>query len=398
MKEAYQWLKNVYHYFQAQAWRARYGWPDRKLTIHGVTGTNGKTTTSIVLGSILRAAHGRDKVGLITTEVFWFGEQEQTNATHMTSVDARIVFQYFRRMVDQGVTHVVLEMTSHALHQHRLAGVRLVGAILLNIQHEHLDYHKTMSAYAAAKARIARYLAPTAPLIAKRDDEWVERGVSALPSSVMSQSQVVWFASKDAHDIATPLPGDFNQENVLAASLLAEKLGVAESAIEEGVATVTHIPGRVEWLAAPSGARVVIDFALTPYSYERLFAYLRRETDGKLFAVFGAAGRRDKEKRPVISKIVAKYADEIVITQDEPYDDPEEEIYSQLEAGLTDATIPWQRIEDRREAMKYAIDKAASGDIVAITGMGNFDVRMVGTKAIPWKDKEVVQELFAERA
>src|SRR5687767_10741738 len=118
----YQQLKNIYHWFQAQAWRAVYGWPDRQLTLFGVTGTNGKTTTTIVLGSILRAAHGREKVGLLSTEVFWFGEKERPNETHMTSTNAKVVFRYLRQMINAGVTHAVLEMTSHALDQNRLAG------------------------------------------------------------------------------------------------------------------------------------------------------------------------------------------------------------------------------------------------------------------------------------
>jgi len=135
----YQQLKNIYHWLQAQLWRAVYGWPDRQLQLYGVTGTNGKTTTTIILGSILRAAYGKEKVGLLSTEVFWFGENEVPNETHMTSVDAAKVFKYLRDMVNGGVTHVALEMTSHALDQHRLAGLRLRGAIILNVAHEHLD-------------------------------------------------------------------------------------------------------------------------------------------------------------------------------------------------------------------------------------------------------------------
>lgn len=421
----YQQLKNVYHWLQAQLWRAVYGWPDKKLTLFGVTGTNGKTTTTIVLGSILRAAQGRDKVGLLSTEVFWLGAEERVNETHMTSTDAKIVFRYLRQMVEKGVTHVVLEMTSHALDQHRLAGISLSGAIILNIAHEHLDYHKTMDEYATAKGKIVHYLRSDAPLVAKKDNEWVRKALAVFYPSISPEGEipplekgrkVVWFTSRAAQDISTPLPGDFNKENVLAASLLAEACGVAKDHIGQGVAAVTQVPGRMEWISLEnrnhhrrSGTpqrgksenrrewpRVVVDFALTPYSYERLFKYLRAETKGRLFAVFGAAGRRDRAKRPLITKIVAQYADEIILTQDEPYDDPEEEIYQQLEAGLVGSTISWQRIPDRREAIKYALQKAQAGDIVAVTGMGNFTTRVVGDKKIPWNDRQVILELAKE--
>lgn len=401
VRRAYQRIKNIYHWLQAHWWRAYYGWPDRALKLYGVTGTNGKTTTSIILGAILREVYGREKVGLVTTEVFWFGEQEEKNATHMTSIDARLVFGYLRRMVDQGVQQVVLEMTSHALDQHRLAGVKLEGAIILNIKHEHLDYHKTMNEYAAAKMKIINYIRSDGVLVGKGDDEWIRQEWHEMTTNEL---RVIEFSSEQARSVVAPLPGDFNQENVLAATLLARELGLNEEKIRAAVEGVEQVPGRMEWVKVDGQAiansgqlpRVMIDFALTPYAYERLFAYLRRETKGKLWAVFGAAGRRDKEKRPIITKIVSQYADEIILTQDEPYDDSEEEIYQQLEAGLKDSVVAWRRIEDRREAIKYAIQKSGIRDVVVITGMGNFDTRMVGDKALPWNDKKVVLEIIRE--
>lgn len=393
-RRLYQQLKNVYHWLQAQVWRAYYGWPDRVLKIYGVTGTNGKTTTSIVLGSILREAYGRASVGLLTTEIFWFGESEKNNVTHMTSIDARLVFGYLRQMVKQGVRHVVLEMTSHALDQHRLVGVVLEGAIILNIKHEHLDYHKTMDEYAAAKMRIVNIIRSGGVLVGKIDDEWIKRGFDSINKDKL---QVIKFSSEQAKKVISPLSGDFNKENVLAASLLAGQLMIDKEKIQAGVQSVEQVPGRMEWVKINGRLpRVMIDFALTPYAYEKLFAYLRGETKGKLLAVFGAAGRRDKEKRPIISKIVAQYADEIILTQDEPYDDEEEEIYQQLEGGLKGIEINWQRIEDRRAAIRYALQKAGPDGVVAITGMGNFNTRMVGSRAVPWNDKEVVLEIMRE--
>ncbi|MAF80392.1 hypothetical protein CL628_00075 [bacterium] len=204
------------------------------------------------------------------------------------------------------------------------------------------------------------------------------------------------FTRAQAAKVKTPLTGAFNQENVLAASLVARAAGLSEENIAAGVASVTQIPGRVEWLEHPSGFKVVVDFALTADALERLYQALKPHVAGRLIAVFGAAGRRDRAKRPILTKLAARYADELILTQDEPYEDPEDEIYAELEAGLTDATIPWQRIEDRREAILYALKEAKPGDVIALTGMGNYNTRMVGSKAVDWNDREVVEELFKE--
>lgn len=403
-------------------WRVIYGMPDRRLHLYGITGTNGKTTTALVLGSIFSAAYGREYVGLLSTAVFWVGNETIENTTHMTSTNARMVYRYLRRMADTGVRHVVLELTSHALDQHRLAGLHLAGGIILNISHEHLDYHQTMEAYARAKERIVEYLVPHGVLVGNRDDVLVRQILDRAHGVT-----VIGFTVAQARSVVTPLPGDFNRENVLAASLLAEAVGVPGDALQRGVGAVAHVPGRVEWLDAPRGFRVLIDFAVTPDALERLYRYVRQEVSGRIIAVFGGTGRRDRTKRPLMAQAVARFADEIVLTQDEPYDEPEEQIYAELEAGLdrecevgpafakaspyakaTDdasagtrhsdtaarCTVVWQRIEDRRDALAYALSQARSGDAVVVTGMGSFTTRMVGGREISWNDKRVVLELL----
>jgi len=364
------------------------------MKIYGITGTNGKTTTAIVLGQILREEFGKQKVGLLSTEVFWLGDEEKKNETHMTTINSRQVYGYLKRMKAAGVRQVVLEMTSHALDQNRLAGVTLAGAIILNITHEHLDYHKTMKEYRRAKFKIVDYLKAGAPLIITSPLSPLlrkERGTGV---------RLIEFTSEQAQEVSTPLPGDFNKENVLAASLLAKEIGIKEEVIKLGISKVRQIPGRMEWIefgtVKGGEAQVVIDFALTPDALDKLYKYLRNECKGKLIAVFGAAGRRDRKKRPVVARTVAAYADEIVITQDEPYDEPEEQIYRELEEGLKNTKVSWRRIEDRREAMSYAIRQAKAGDVVVVTGMGNFNSRGVGDKQIPWNDIEVAKELIKE--
>lgn len=363
------------------------------MKIYGVTGSAGKTTTAYVLATILREEFGRNSVGLLTTEVFWLGEQAMANETHMTSLNARQVYRYLKQMAKAGVAHVVIEMTSHALDQARLAGLKLEGAIITNLSHEHLDYHKTMSAYAAAKGKIMNYLVPDGVLVGNASDEWTSRSLRKAQSR---KHKTQSFTAEEAKSVKTALQGDFNQENVLAAMTLARAVGVSEEAIFNGAAEIKRVPGRMEWVETPWGARVLIDFALIPDALERLYKYVRSQTAGKIIGVFGGAGRRDRTKRPKMAAAAASFADEIVLTQDEPYDDPEEQIYADLETGLVAVKIPWQRIEDRREALRYAIGKAEKGDVVVVTGMGNFHYRVVGNKKIPWNDRRVLEKLIRE--
>ncbi len=395
LNRLFQQTKNIYHGLQSQWWRAWYRWPDLGLNIYGVTGTDGKTTTAIFLAAILQENFGRASVGLLSTERIYIGDEVKTNSTHMTTLNSHLVYQYLRTMHNRGVKHLVLELTSHALDQNRVAGIRLSGAIITNITHEHLDYHKTMSAYADAKGKIVRYLKSKAPLVANADDKWTLRIINKLRSQ-NENLNVIEVTAAQAESIHTFLPGEFNQANAAAASTLAQAVGINHKKISEGLARVKQVPGRMEWIELPNKARVLIDFALTPSALEHLYRYLRSEVSGKIYAVYGAAGRRDRTKRPLQSRVIARFADEIVVTQDEPYTEPEEQIYTDLEAGLEGFKVPWQRISDRREALRYALKKASQGDAVVITGMGNFTTRVVGTEHIPWNDRNVVQQLISE--
>lgn len=393
----YQQLKNIYHFIQAHAWRIFYGLPDRRLKIFGVTGTNGKTTTCYVLAGILGEAFGKNKVGMLTTVAFRFGEEEIINETKLTTLPSRLVYQYLKKMKDRGVTHVVLEMTSHALDQYRLAGVQLDGAIILNIQREHLDYHQTMEAYAAAKGKIISYLRGEAPLVFKSDDALVDKVVSSSKYQV-SSGRLIGFTAEQAKTIHTPLPGEVNKENVLAASLLAEAIGVARAAIERGVASVRQVPGRMEWVEVPLGFRVVIDYAVTPDALERLYAFVKKETRGRVFGVLGAAGRRDRGKRPAMAAAAAQYADELILTNEDPWDEPEEQIFADLEKGLEGLPIRWLRITDRREALRYCINQAQPGDIIVVTGKGAERGMALKTGIVPWHERTIIEELIKERA
>src|SRR3990167_10870387 len=228
MVSLYQQLKNIGHFFEAHMWRLFNGVPDRKMHVYGVTGTNGKTTTSYLLASILEQAYGRENVGMLTTVSFRIGGLEEMNETKMTTLPSKKIFAYLSRMKKAGVKYVVLETTSHALHQYRLAGIRFDGAIILNIAREHLDYHKTIKKYAAAKEKIVGLLKPHAPLIGKQGDNAVR---AMLDRAEKHGIKVVRMMDEIIAQTITPLAGSINKENAAAASLLAWAVGGSDEGI-----------------------------------------------------------------------------------------------------------------------------------------------------------------------
>ncbi|PIT98294.1 MAG: hypothetical protein COT71_01495 [Candidatus Andersenbacteria bacterium CG10_big_fil_rev_8_21_14_0_10_54_11] len=411
----FQQLKNVYHFFQAHYWRIFYGRPDAGMSLYAVTGTNGKTTTCWLLASILREHLSAKRVGMLSTVAFWVGEREQVNETKMTSLDSRQVYRLLAAMRRAGVTHAVVEVTSHALDQHRLAGLSFDAGIFLNISREHLDYHGTMERYAAAKARLLATLTPGGVVVGKEDDSAVARILDAARRRGLV---VVTFTAAAAMTYTTSLPGKFNQENTAAAWLLAASLGVLPETIERAIARVHQVPGRMEWVDPPGGApgaaalpRVLIDYAVTPAALARVYQEVRLQLQhsgrsGRLFAVLGAAGRRDRGKRPAMARAAAQYADAVVLTREDPWTEDEEQIFRDLESGLSPETggiqtdgqrkIHWRRIADRREAIRWCIGVAGPQDAVVVTGKGAETGMAVGKKIIPWSDREVIQTLLAE--
>lgn len=387
----WQQVKNIYHVAQARWWRAWYRWPDKHLTVFGVTGTNGKTTTCYLLAAILAQRYGAERVGMLTTIAFRVGKKEVTNDTKMTTLPSRLVFSYLRHMVDAGVSHAVMEMTSHALDQRRLLGVKLAGAIILNVEREHLDYHFTMDEYAASKELISNYLANGAPLVGKRDDTYVG---PMLQRARKRGVRVIEFTEAAAQSVQTPLPGEVNKQNALAASLLAGAVGMADEHIRGGIAALGRVPGRMETFLTPHGVRVVIDYAVTPDALERLYKDVKNTTAGNVYGILGAAGLRDRGKRPQMAAAAKRYADELILTREDPWDESEEQIFSDLEKGLTAGDPAWRRIVDRREALKYALGQAKAGDTVVVTGKGAEVGMGVGKDVIPWHERTVIEELM----
>jgi UDP-N-acetylmuramoyl-L-alanyl-D-glutamate--2,6-diaminopimelate ligase len=393
-----QTLKNIGHFFEAHFWRTVYGIPDKGMRIFGVTGTNGKTTTCYLLTSVLAQAHGTQNVGMLTTVAFRIGEQEEINETKMTTLPSRKVFEYLARMKKGGVEYVVLETTSHALDQHRIAGIQFDGAIILNIAREHLDYHKTIQSYAAAKEKILNYLRIGAPLIGKQDDEYVSKMLDRAEQGGLN----IYRLQKSDIDAARPaLAGSINKENAGAVTLLARALHIPEEKIEAGIQAVKSVPGRMEVITAPQGFKIIIDYAVTPDALERLYSDAKKEIlnrpielRGKILGSLSAAGLRDRGKRPDMARAVAKYADKIIVTCEDPWTEPEEQIFTDLEQGLEGTSVPWERIVDRKQAIKALIQEAKPGDVVILTGKGAERGMGIGEDVIPWNERELVEELL----
>ncbi|MCE9643156.1 MAG: hypothetical protein K8Q97_02395 [Candidatus Andersenbacteria bacterium] len=389
-----QEIKNIGHFFEAHFWRAVYGIPDKGMRLFGVTGTNGKTTTSYLLASVLEQAHGKEHVGMLTTVSFRIGGKEEINETKMTTLPSRKIFSYLARMKKRGIEYVVLETTSHALDQHRIAGIQFDGAIILNIAREHLDYHATLEQYAAAKERIVHYLRIGAPLVGKQDDDYVR---PMLDRAEKNGLNVVRMTDADIQSTHAELSGSINKENACAVTLLAHALKIPDTTIQVGIDAVKSVPGRMERVITPQGVTVIIDYAVTPDALERLYSEVKKDLkDGaKIFGTVSAAGLRDRGKRPDMARAVAKYADRIIVTREDPWTESEEQIFNDLEQGLPadQQGKQWQRIVDRKEALATLLQEAKSGDVVIATGKGAERGMGIGNDIIAWNERGIIEEI-----
>jgi UDP-N-acetylmuramoyl-L-alanyl-D-glutamate--2,6-diaminopimelate ligase len=408
-----------------------FGSPAEELFLVGVTGTNGKTSTTYLVESILGAA-GR-KVGVIgTVEVRYAGERRRTPNTTPESLDLQ---RTLRDMRTRGVDACVMEVSSHGLELGRVEGCRYDVAAFTNLTQDHLDFHADMDRYREAKLRLFRdYLAEGAGAVVNLEDPSAEAFCEAARRSGARLVRVTRDASRDAEvrlasaevsltgtraqvllpggplDLALPLVGDFNLENLLVACGVAQAAGVAPAAIAAGVAACPQVPGRVErvkWDGA-GAPTVFIDYAHTPDAVEKLLRALRPLCRGQLIAVFGCGGDRDAGKRPLMARAVARYADRVIATSDNPRTEDPERILDQVEAGLSSlpklapealaTTRGYARIADRRAAIEAAVRVAREDDTVVIAGKGHEDYQIVGRERLPFHDGEEARRALRRRA
>lgn len=380
-------FKNLAHFLLAGTALLAYGFPAKKLTVIGVTGTDGKTTTSTLIYHILKSAGFR--VALISTVAAYIGEEEIDTGFHVTSPDPFSLQALLKKIVSKGFTHVVLEVTSHGLDQSRVLGTNAKWVVFTNITHEHLDYHKTYANYVAAKAKLLRH-AEVAVL--NLEDPSFEK----LKPYLKPATRVLPYNSKDIElfpTVSDKFAEKYNRFNAVAAIKLTQTLGVDPEIAGNAIKTFPGVKGRMEEIKNNRGIRVIVDFAHTPNALKEALTALKTTTTGKLIAVYGAAGLRDYTKRPMMGEIGAKLADEVILTAEDPRTEKVATIIRQMKEGVTLNHGHVHAIEDRAEAISFAINKLAHvGDTVGIFGKGHEkSLNLNGKEEIPWSDQEAAK-------
>lgn len=392
-----------------------YGHPSKRLTMVGVTGTNGKTTTSHLIRSMLMAAG--QQTGLIGTISYHVGEKA-IPASH-TTPESLELNQLLAQMVDAGCSSVSMEVSSHALDQSRVHGIQFKAAVFTNLTQDHLDYHKTMEGYFAAKKKLFDSLPSDGWTIANQDDE---AGKTILATSKGKTLSYGFEAAADVRatsidlsmngtlvgvnykgtltEIRSPLVGRFNAYNVLASFAVGTALELSASDIRKGIEQTAFVKGRFEKIQSPNGWTAIVDYAHTPDALEKclrtIHDVLPKKGRGNILAVFGAGGDRDTAKRPLMGAIAAELADVCVITSDNPRTEHPDRIIADVLRGIRRKDGVFVE-PDRRKAIRLALSQARSGDVVLIAGKGHEEYQILGTEKIHFSDREVVEEFLRQQ-
>ncbi|MEN4013641.1 MAG: UDP-N-acetylmuramoyl-L-alanyl-D-glutamate--2,6-diaminopimelate ligase [Chloroflexota bacterium] len=407
---------------------AFYDFPARALTIIGVTGTDGKTTTSNLIYEILRSAGLR--VGIISTVNAVIGDEVFDTGFHVTTPEAPDVQFYLAKMRDAGITHVVLEATSHGLAQDRVTACEFDIGVVTNITHEHLDFHGTYEAYRAAKARLFSHLEDTVekpqgnPRLAvlncdDRSFDFLDNFVRGrkitygMQARADYQARDVQYTADGLHfEIHAPggrkaafssrMMGDYNISNILAAvAATSGGLGIDLDTAAMGIAGLQAIPGRMEPIDLGQNFLAIVDFAHTPNALRQALLTARRMCKGRLIAVFGSAGLRDREKRRMMAEVSAELADITILTAEDPRTESLEEILEEMaQAAVRSGAVEGQkmfRIADRGAAICAGVDMATSGDIVLALGKGHEQSMCFGETEYTWDDRTAMRAALARR-
>ena len=396
----------------------RYGFPSRGMHVIGVTGTNGKTTTSFMIHKMLVEAG--IKTGLMSTVAYGVNDDIHPQVQHMTTLSAGQLQKRLRDFKRQGVRWVVLETTSHALAQHRVWGVPYEIAVLTNMTHEHLDYHRTFERYVAAKVRLFKIAAkhgrkigiinaddPNASEFKKVTKNVVTYGVKLgdlKASSVKLTADGSTFKATiddTNYSITCNIPGEFNVYNSLAAVAVGRAMGLEKKQIEKGISALQGVEGRMTVVGAGQKFTVIVDFAHTPDSFERLLRDLRASTKGRLITLFGSAGRRDEAKRAIQGEIAGRYSDEVVLTEEDDRDIDGNEILQQIAVGVKKSGKKRDKdlfmILDREEAIGFALTRAKNAaDTVVLLGKGHEKTIERADGTYPWNEIEITKTALNE--
>jgi len=386
--------------------RRFYGNPDQAMDIIGITGTNGKTTVSFLLESILQT-EGKN-TGLLNTLCYRWGSKEIT--AHRTTPDSIEIYKYFQDMKNQGVTSVVMEVSSHALSLFRVEGLQFKAGIFTNISRDHLEFHDTMDDYADAKSKLFTLLRSDGVGVINGDDKYAEKMIKAANRRVVTvgQNPDNDYHLKEIHltgdyssfilvsyhtqiKLKTLLKGHFNILNCAAAAVAGIETGCDVNAVKKGIERIKKIPGRMEYLEAEKGFLVIVDYAHTPGAVENILSEVKKITHNRIIALFGCGGDRDKGKRPLMGKKAVTYADYTIVTTDNPRTEKPSSIIADIMKGIKKSNKV-KVIEDRKQAIHYALDIAEKDDSVVILGKGHETYQEIGNQRYPFDDKKIVKE------
>lgn len=429
----YNKLVIPYHVLRADLAAHQYGFPGKRMRVIGVTGTNGKTSTCFLIWKMLNAAG--HKTGLMTT-VAWGVDKLEKQIEHMTTVDAKTLNFRMKKIADAGAEFLVLEVTSHALAQHRTFGVPIEIAVMTNVTHEHLDYHKTFENYRDAKRRLfkmAKY-----GVVNEDDKSWayfakdvkeyityginsgilrakdVKLGAQGVEYSVDGEASVGdKHAAEDKHvggdknasgdmlRIKTKIPGEFTVYNSLAAVAVGLKLGLNKEQISQGILALDSVEGRMNRVDLGQNFEVIVDYAHTPDAFLKVYESVVPGKKGRIISLFGGAGRRDESTRGERGVIAAKYSDIVIITEDDSRDENPAEIAEEFVNGAEQAGFLRGKnllVElNREKAIQMAVELAKKDDIVLILGKGHEKTILRATGAVPFEDLKVTEKALRKR-
>ena len=420
-KKIFKLFQPAYHFLLALSGNIVYRFPGRKMICIGVTGTNGKSTTVELINSILKAAGY--KTGMLSTVAFEIAGAREENKTSRTTLGRWQTPKMLRRMVKAGCEYAVIEVASEGIVQYRTWGIPFDVAVFTNLSPEHLNTHKTMANYRNAKGRLFANLSLSKKKkinkqkiqkvnIYNADDReagyfgsfpadqklgfGLKRGDIIAKNIVEKDGLSFVVVSKGKnYPVKSKLVAKFNVYNILAAWAVGASQNIDPKTVATGIDNLAAVRGRMEKVAEKNGAQFYIDYAMTPDSYEMLFAEMRKLTKGKLITVFGAAGDRDRSKRPIIGAIAVKMTDHVILTDDEPYSEDPKKIIEEIETGIRKTGRKnYEVIHDRKKALHKATKIAQKGDVVVVPGMGHESFRNIGgNKKVTWNESEIIKEL-----
>lgn len=391
---------------------AFYGFPAEKLSLTGITGTNGKTTISFVIDTILN--RNNFPSGLIGTIVYKIADHTMP-APH-TTPDAVQLQHLLHHMVDHGLTHAVMEVSSHALDQYRIEGIRFRQAVFTNLTHEHLDYHGDKETYFQVKSRLFTELDKTGAAVINSDDEYGRRLRQMTPARIIDYAiedkqalvraeNIVLGLRGTAFTAVTPrgkqfietkLIGRHNVYNILAGLCVGIDEGIALADMAAAIAAMDYVPGRLERIPGNRGFETLVDYAHTDDALKNVLSTLREIGPRRIIVVFGCGGDRDRRKRPLMGKVASELADYLVVTNDNPRNEDPEKIIEAIKSGFDPAFKAFKVIPDREQAIAHALAWAQENDFVLIAGKGHENYQIFKDRTIAFDDRSIVRDLLKE--